>query len=154
MHRRSDARSCPVLLWCLSIPLRDDVIRQTAREGGMIKGKRRDEDAGENIQDNNGTKMATASAMGRPPASKPPRRPEEPWMTSRCIHSPYSKRMTTSMTYWNYQANLSHHYRWASTVSSSSTLALPPLPSNHQTLKHSDVWLPCSIPSIHHDLPF
>ncbi|KAM8772840.1 uncharacterized protein AB9X84_012299 [Acanthopagrus schlegelii] len=63
--------------------------------------------------------MATASAMGRPLASRPPDHQEEPWMRGECIRLPHSNRMTTSMTYWNHQANLSHqhhHYRRASTV--------------------------------------
>lgn len=119
--------------------------REQGREA-WSKERGRDEGAGEDIQDNNGTKMATASAMGRPLASRPPNRPEEPWTRSKYIHSPYSQKMTTSMRNWNYQANLSHHYRWASTVSSPSTLAFPPLPLNHQTLKHPDVWLPSLYP--------
>ncbi|GAA6221654.1 uncharacterized [Lates japonicus] len=60
--------------------------------------------------------MATASAMGRPLASGPLHHQEEPGPCSKCIHFPYSNRMTTSMTYWNHQANISHQYRRASTV--------------------------------------
>ena len=119
-------------LWCLSIPLRDDVIRQRAREGRHDQRKEGGMKTQERIsKTNNGTKMATASAMGRPLASRPPDHQEEPWMRSECIHLPHSNRMTTSMTHWNHQANLSHHhhhhyyYRRASTVSSPSTLAFP-----------------------------
>lgn len=121
--------------------------REQGREA-RSKARGRDEDAGEDIQDNNGTKMATAPAMGRPLASRPPSRPEEPRARSERIHSPCSNRMTTSMTHWNDQANLSHHHRWASTVSSPSTLAFPPLPLSHHTLKRHHVWLP----SLHPDL--
>lgn len=108
----------------------------------MIKGKRRDEDTGENIQDNNGTKMATAPAMGRPLASRPPHHPSEPRMTIKHFHSLSFDRMTTGMTRGNRQADLRHHQRYASTVSSLSTSASPPLPLNHQTLRRSAVWLP------------
>lgn len=112
--------------------------RQQGREA-WSKERGRDEDAGEHIQDNNGTKMATASAMGRPLASRPRNHCDELGQCSRCIHLPYSNRTTISMTHWNHQANLSHHYRGASTVSLPSTLAFPPLPLNHQD---PDVWLP------------
>lgn len=127
--------------------------REQGREA-WSKERGRDEDAGEDIQDNNGTKMATASAMGRPLASRPPHHQEELWPCSKCIQSPYSNRMTTSMTHWNHQANLSHHYRRASTVSSPSTLAFPPLPLNHQTLNAPMSGYHHSIPSIYHELPF
>ncbi|CAJ1054003.1 hypothetical protein EPR50_G00012700 [Xyrichtys novacula] len=69
--------------------------------------------------------MATASAMGRPLASRPSDHRFEPWMCSRCIHRPFSDGMTTNTTTTttrrNHQANLSHHhhhhhYRRASTV--------------------------------------
>ncbi|KAG7222566.1 hypothetical protein INR49_016163 [Caranx melampygus] len=67
--------------------------------------------------------MATASAMGRPPASGPLHHQEEPSGPGRVggggrciIHFPYSKRTTTRMTHWNHQANHRHQYRWASTV--------------------------------------
>lgn len=97
--------------------------REQGREA-WSKERGRDEDAGEDIQDNNGTKMATASDMGRPLASRPSYRQEEPWTYSKCIHSPYSNRMTTCLIYGNHhQTNLSHHCRQASTVSSPSTLA-------------------------------
>lgn len=86
--------------------------------------------------------MATASAMGRPLASRPPNHQEEPWPCGKCIHSPSSNRMTTSMTHWNHQANLSHHCRRASTVSSPSTLAFPPLPLKPSNPQRPDVWLP------------
>lgn len=112
----------------------------------MIKGKRRDEDTGENIQDNNGTKMATAPAMGRPPASGPPRRPSERQVTIRRFGCLSSDRMTTGIRRWNRQADLRHrhhhHHRYASTVSSLSTSASPPLPLSHRTLSRSGVWLP------------
>lgn len=50
----------------------------------MIKGERgRDEDAGEDIQDNSGTKMATAPATGRPLASRPRDRREGPPATQQ-----------------------------------------------------------------------
>lgn len=103
----------------------------------MIKGKRRDEDTGENIQDNNGTKMATAPAMGRPLASRLPHCLSEPRMTIVRYHPLSFDGMTTSMTRWNRQADLRHHHhhRYASTVSSLSTSASPPLPLNHQTLR-------------------
>lgn len=103
----------------------------------MIKGKRRDEDTGENIQDNNGTKMATAPAMGRPLASRLPHRLSEPRMTGESYHPLSFDGMTTSMTRWSRQADLRrhHHHRYASTVSSLSTSASPPLPLNHQTLR-------------------
>lgn len=107
----------------------------------MIKGKRRDEDTGENIQDNNGTKMATAPAMGRPLASRRPPRPSEPQMTVGGFLPLSFDGMTTGVTRWNRQADLRrHHRRYASTVSSLSTSASPPLPLNHQTLRCSDVW--------------
>lgn len=116
----------------------------------MIKGKRRDEDTGENIQDNNGTKMATAPAMGRPLASRPPPRPSEPWMSVQRFHSLSFDRMTTGMTRWNRQADLRRHHhqhhRYATTVSSLSTSASPPLPSNHQTLRRSGGCLPALHP--------
>ncbi|KAK2817336.1 hypothetical protein Q5P01_025527 [Channa striata] len=80
------------------------------------KERGRDEDAAEEIQDNNGTKMATAPAMGRPLASRPPHHQEEPGLRSKRVRIPDCKRMTTSMTHWNHQANRSHHYRQASTV--------------------------------------
>lgn len=104
----------------------------------MIKGKRRDEDTGENIQDNNGTKMATAPAMGRPLVSRLPHRLPEPRMTIVRYHPLSFDGMTTGMTRWNRQADLRHHHhhhRYASTVSSLSTSASPPLPLNHQTLR-------------------
>lgn len=127
--------------------------RQQGREA-WSKERGRDEDAGEHIQDNNGTKMVTASAMGRPLASRPRNHCDELGQCSRCIHLPYSNRTTISMTHWNHQANLSHHYRGASTVSLPSTLAFPPLPLNHQTLKTPMSGYHHFIPSIHHELPF
>ncbi|CAN9510590.1 unnamed protein product [Ophioblennius macclurei] len=60
--------------------------------------------------------MATASAMGRQLASRPPDRQEEPGSGSRCLHNPCLNRMTTSMTHWNHQANLRHLHRRASTL--------------------------------------
>lgn len=107
----------------------------------MIKGKRRDEDTGENIQDNNGTKMATAPAMGRPLVSRRPHHPSELRMTIRLFHALSFDRMTTGMTRWNRQTDLRHHHRYASTVSSLSTSASPPLPFKHPTLRRSGVWL-------------
>lgn len=97
----------------------------------MIKGKRRDEDTGENIQDNNGTKMATAPAMGRPLASRLPHCPTEPRMTIERFHPLSFDGTTTGMTHWNRQADLRHHHHcYASTVSSLSTSAAiePPNP--------------------------
>ncbi|KAK2918685.1 hypothetical protein Q8A73_003056 [Channa argus] len=60
--------------------------------------------------------MATAPAMGRPLASRPPHHRQEPRLCGKCVCIPYCNRMTTSMTYWNHQANRSHHYRRANTV--------------------------------------
>lgn len=108
-------------------------VRERGREA-WSKERGRDEDAGDDIQDNNGTKMATASAMGRPVVSRPPDHQEEPWRRVELIHPPHSNRMTTS--YWNHQAN--HHDRRARTVSSPSTFPLLSLkPSNPQ---RPDVW--------------
>lgn len=120
----------------------------------MIKGKRRDEDTGENIQDNNGTKMATAPAMGRPLASRLPHRPLEPRMTIRSFNPLSFDGVTTSVMRWNRQADLRHHHRrYASTVSSLSTSASPPLPLSHQTLRRSDAWLASLRPSVYRDSP-
>lgn len=120
----------------------------------MIKGKRRDEDTGENIQDNNGTKMATAPAMGRPLASRLPHRPLEPRMTIRSFNPLSFDGVTTGVTRWNRQADLRHHHRrYASTVSSLSTSASPPLPLSHQTLRRSDAWLASLRPSVYRDSP-
>ncbi|KAL7404050.1 hypothetical protein ABVT39_008935 [Epinephelus coioides] len=80
--------------------------------------------------------MATAPTMGRPLASRPPNPQEEPWPCSKCIHFPYSNRMTTSMTYWNHQANLSHHYRRASTVQ----ITMEELSIHKWTEMRTDVW--------------
>jgi len=88
------------------------------------------------IQDNNGTKMATASAVGRPPASRPPDHPEGRRRRGRCLRLPHSNGMTTGVTHWNRRADASHRDRRASTVSSPSASASrdpPPLkPSNPQ----------------------
>lgn len=104
---------------------------------------------GENIQDNNGTKMATAPAMGRPLASRPPLRPSERRMAIRRFHWLSFDRMTTGMRRWSRQADLRrrrhHHHRYANTVSRLSTSASPPLPLSHQTLRRADVWLPLFI---------
>lgn len=104
------------------------VMMSYGRERGRevwSKERGRDEEAEEDIQDNNGTKMATVSAMGRPLVSRPLNQPKEPWMCSKCVYFPYSRKMATSMTSWNYQPNLNHLYRLASTVRVPSTSAFP-----------------------------
>lgn len=105
---------------------------ERGRVGGKIKGKREGwRSWGEDIQDNNGTKMATVCAAGRPPVSGPPG-PGSPPARS----SPRSGKMATAKAMRrNRRVKPSYLRRSASTVRAPSA----PRPSSPWM---ADVWLP------------
>lgn len=99
---------------------------ERGRVGGMIKGKREGRrSGGEDIQDNNGTKMATVCAAGRPPVSGPP----GPGSPPVCSAPRSGKMATAKATPRNHRVKPSHLRRSPSTVRAPSacTSAVKPL---------------------------